>query len=95
MVKLGRGSDVLLRRTPGRVGHVIIFRVAKERRPASAAVRPAEPASKWLAGAPWPDLLAAAHQLLERERMGPGARQGDDGVPEVRTSHRQHQIRSS
>jgi hypothetical protein len=56
-------------------------------------VGPADPAGQRLAGQPGPDLLAAADQLLERERAGPDGRQRDDGVPEMLTSHRQHQIR--
>jgi FlaA1/EpsC-like NDP-sugar epimerase len=78
-------------RAAGRVRHVIIGRVAQQRRALTSGVDTRQPAGERLTRRPRPDPFGPPDEFPERKRTRPGPGFGHHGVPEVIPGHRQHQ----
>jgi hypothetical protein len=94
MVDLQRRSQVRLRLAPDRVGHIIGDAIAEQLRAKAVGVREREPVGKPLTGRPVTDQLTTAEELLERECTWPRLRCCDDGMPQLLTGHRDHEVSS-
>ena len=92
LVEQRSGVGVRPRRTPDRVGHVVIRAVPEQRSAVPRLVQAGQPSGQRFAGRPGPDRLPPADQLLQGERAGPHLRKHDHRMPEVHTGHRDDQI---
>jgi len=78
-------------RSAGRICHVVVDRITKQRRALTSRVDTRQPAGQRFGGRPRSDLLAAPDEFLQRERTRPRPWLGDHGMPEIVPGHRQHQ----
>jgi len=85
------GLRVGAQRSAGRVGHVVLGGITKQRDALASLMGTRQPAGERLARGSRPDPLAATDEFLERERTRPCPGCSGHGIAEIFPGHREHE----